>query len=148
MRTSKHIPEQWDSFHFEARITDGGDNFGIGVGFTTSLPEIGNGFPQDIDDKTIGVCLNTGEIWQGNKYIPAFDEKSSSEDVIGCEFSRIKIEDISYGICQFFRNGRNVGKVCVAEGNTYPCIWVASGKALIETNMGEGAFKYRKGIRP
>ena len=75
----------------------------------------------------------------------AFNEKSSNEDVIGCHFKRFNIEEANYGVCEFFRNGIRVGKELIAEARLYPCIWVASGRAILEANLGDKEFSYMKG---
>ena len=66
IRTAQNIPVEWESFYYEARIIDGGDKFGIGIGFTSKLPEIGNGFPQEIDGNTVGLCLNGTNLGMGH----------------------------------------------------------------------------------
>ena len=42
VRTPQSIPPELDTFQFETKILDGGENFSIGIGFTTSLPLCGN----------------------------------------------------------------------------------------------------------
>ena len=89
------------SFYFEAKIVDGGDDFNIGIGLTSSLPQQGTGFPQDQDASVVGLCLNDGKICKGNSYTSGFKEKTEVGDVIGIFFTRAQIGDSRFNLCQF-----------------------------------------------
>ena len=147
IRTLQDIPIEDEKFRFETRISDGGGEFAIGIGFTSKLPEIGSGFPQQIDSNTMGLCMNNGSLCHGNNYTEAFDKNSCSDgDVVTCHLQRVKGDDINYSVGQFFRNGVSVGIVSVPETKLYPCVWVASGDVVLETNLGDKRFVYKKGI--
>ena len=134
-------------FRFETRISDGGGDFAIGIGFASTLPEIGTGLPQEMDSNTMGLCMNSGNLCHGKNYTKAFDKNSCSDgDVVTCHLQRGKVHDINYSVCQFFRNGVSVGIQSVPETKLYPCVWVASGNVVVETNLGDQEFVYNKGI--
>ena len=145
VRTPQSISPELDTFQFETKILDGGENFSIGIGFTTSLPLCGNGIPEEMDSSTVGLDLNEGVMYFGQNYTSVFDEKSSNGDVIGCYLERFSIKNVGYLAYEFFRNGECIGKQFAEETNVYPFIRVTSGDVILDTNLGEREFIYKKG---
>ena len=142
-RTMEPISIACKTLYLEATIIDGGEEFAVGIGFTSNLPEIGSGFPQEESNDTVGLCMNDGYICNNSAYTKGFDEKSKNGDVVGCHLYQLNLGGEIYGICSFYLNGVHVGQQqLITADNIYPCIWVASGKTVLQVRvLGRGPMR-------
>ena len=145
MRTSQPIPRSLKSFRWETKVIDGDNNFAIGIGFASELPELGNGFPQQIDSRMIGLNLHEGSLWRGMDMEKILTEKPRNGDVIGCHLQYVEKDGHDYSIVHFYRNGLQVGIYSNPRTEMYPMIW-AYGSKVLKTNLTGESFTYNEGI--
>ena len=144
MRTSQPIPRSLKSFRWETKVIDGDNDFTIGIGFASGLPEVGKGFPQQIDSHMIGLDLYFGCLWRGMNKENIITEKPRNGDVIGCHLQYIEKDGHEYSICHFYRNGLQVGIFLIRTAEMYPIIW-GGGRKVVETNLTGKSFTYPEG---
>ena len=96
MRTSQPIPRSLKSFRWETKVTDGDNDFAIGIGFASELPEVGKGFPPQMDAHMTGLDLYDGSLWRGMNEENILTEKPRNGDVIGCHLQYIEKDGHEY----------------------------------------------------
>ena len=143
VRTIEPISVACKITYLEVVIVDGGEKFELGIGFTSNLPEIGSGYPQAKSNDTVGLCMNNGTIFNNKAYSKAFDEKTENGDVVGCHLYQLNYGGEIYAICDFYRNEVHVGQQqLITADMIYPCIWVASGKTVLQVRFkGRGPMR-------
>ena len=111
----------------------------IGIRLTTKVPAtrnkplVGN----------VGLYLNDGTIWHGDRSTVVVTEPIKRESIVGCQLTRKHVDNIIYNACQFAINGENVGLPLVLENvDWYPSVSLASPGAIVLSNLGRDKFKY------
>ena len=145
MRTSQPISRNLKSFRWEAKVIDGGNDFAIGIGFASKLPEIGKGLPQEMDCRMIGLVLDNGCLYRGINYEKILEENPRNGDVIGCHLQYVEKDGHQYSVCHFFRNGIQLGIYSILATELYPLIWAPNGTKVVETNLAGNSFTYSEG---
>ena len=123
---------------------NGGENNQIAIGVSTN--NTGRECP-GVKDTTIAMIGVDGGIYQGYTKVtsdPTIPFKK--EDIVGYYVRRITVDNISFNMCQFFKNGEKVGPLRCLEGNDiYPAVAIASKSAEIIANLGMDEFTYNLG---
>ena len=137
---------------YEVSVIDGDNDFAIGIGFASKLPEIGKGFPQRMDCRMIGLVLHNGYaldtgfyIYRGINCEKILEENPRNGDVIGCHLQYVEKDGHRYSVCHFFRNGFQLGIYSIPATDLYPLIWAANGSKVVETNLAGNSFTYSEG---
>ena len=131
VRSSFPIPDNIRSFEFEFKI----DNLGTERDISICL----------FSDITLFVYHGiNGKVLLGENYVTTADRFENS-DIISCILSRIIVDDVTYNLCYFQRNGKQIGFKRVVEGKKlWPGVFVNSPGAKL-TYHDCAPLKYTKG---
>ena len=123
---------------------NGGDNNQIAIGVSTN--NIGRECP-GVKDSTIAIIGVDGGIYQSYTKVTSDPTNPFQKgDMVGCYVRRITVDNMSFNMCQFFKNGDKVGPLRCLEGNSiYPAVAIASKSAEVVTNLGRDEFTYNLG---
>ena len=128
LRTSEPIPHCIRSFCCEFIMNNCGTTNDISVGLYSNVESL----------TYHGI---NGKILDGKDYV-THTESFMENDVIGCDISRIIVDEVTYNLCHFTKNGRKVGLDRVIEGKTlWPGIYINSPEAQL-TYLDYAPLKY------
>ena len=142
IRTSESIPDFAQSFYFEMKIIDCGQDGAIGIGLATS--DADTNIMPGWNKNTIGYHGDDGGIYQGSGCAVEETDTFTTHDVVSCQVKRVRIDELRFGtVIQFGKNGKTVGPLMyMMNEHLHPVIGMGTPGARAKTNLGEDAFAY------
>ena len=121
-------------FYFEITIINSGTNNNIAIGVSSSGPKFKKRRMPGWDGESIGYFGDDGGICQGGGIPVAFAAQFKTGDKVGCQLQEIRVEDSTYHLVIFTKNGIACSKPLYLKGETfYPCVGINSPGAHIRS---------------
>ena len=124
-------------------VVERGRNDVIYIGLSSRKPSLLNGRAPGWDRNTIGFHGDAGGIFHSSGRKVAVGEPFTTNDTVGCEVKTVHVDESTFYITQFTKNGRKIGPTRYLENvELFPAIGMKSLGCVVETNFGETDFKY------
>ena len=148
IRTAEPIPHNFQSFYFEVKILECGQDGAIGIGLTPkNQANRPGGCLPGWNSHGIAYYGQYGRIYHNSDAAVDQTDTYTTGDIVGCYLSRMKIMDIEQTIVQFTKNGSVLGPIrCIESFQYYPTVGSASTGSVIsiygiEANFGQKKFE-------